>query len=224
MLTKLKQFKERHPFLSLLTIAILVRIIAVIFVPGFGSHAEIQHPSLIQNFLDWFKEVIGLSGSHKVMVVSRIFYAIISLFTVAMIYRICDLLSNKSNAWVMALIPTICCIMPSFGIIENVSAFLGLPLVLYGSNMVLRQEVLRRANLTEQVHRTSFIIAGLLLGVGICVWLESVLVAFSILLVLLIKRNGKGALFTFIGIAFVLVIVYILLLCLKVNPLSFINI
>lgn len=224
MLTRLKQFKERHPFTALMMVAIFIRLIVVIFVPGFGSNNDIQQPSLIQNFLDWLKEAIGLSGSRKVMIVSRMFYAFISLFTVAMIYRICDLLSNKSNAWIMALIPTICCIMPSFGIIENVSAFLGLPLVLYGSNIVLRQEVLRRANYTENVHRSSFLIAGIMLGLGICVWFESALIALSILLVLLLKRNAKGALMTFIGIAFVLIIVYVILLILKVNPLIFINI
>lgn len=224
MLTRLKQFKERHPFTSLMIVAIVVRFIVVLFAPGFGSNHDIQQPSLIQNFLDWLKDAIGLSGSFRVMAVSRIFYAFISLFIVAMIYRICDLLSNKSNAWVMALIPTICCIMPSFGIIENVSAFLGLPLILYGSNIILRQEVLRRANCTENVHRTSYLIAGIMLGIGICVWFESALIALSILLVLTLKRNSKGVLMTFIGMAFVLVIIFVLLLILNVNPWSFINI
>ena len=220
----LKTFKEKHPFTTLMLIAIAVRIIAVAFVPAFGSHQELQHPSLIHDFLEWFKNVIGLSGSPKVQFVSRAFYALISLFTVSMVYRICDLIAGKNNAWIVALIPTICCIMPSFGIIENVSAFLGLPLVLYGSNIVLRQEVLRRANYTENVHRSSFLIAGIMLGLGICVWFESALIALSILLVLLLKRNAKGALMTFIGIAFVLIIVYVILLILKVNPLIFINI
>lgn len=224
MLTRLIQFKERHPFTALLAIAIAVRFVVIIFVPGFGSNHSIQQPSLIQHFLEWLKGAIGLTGSFKVMLVSRIFYAFISLFVVAMIYRICDLLSNKTNAWIMALIPTICCIMPSFGIISNVSAFLGLPVILYGSNIVLRQEVLRQANYADNVHRTSFLIAGIMLGLGICIWFESVFIALSIILTLLLKRNGKGAFITLIGMSFMLGIVIVMLLILNVNPWSFINI
>lgn len=214
----LKTFKEKHPFTTLILIAIAVRIIAVAFVPAFGSHQELQHPSLIHDFLEWFKNVIGLSGSPKVQFVSRAFYALISLFTVSMVYRICDLIAGKNNAWIVALIPTICCIMPSFGIIENISAFLGLPLLLYGSNIVLRQEVLRKANLHENVHRTSFYIAGIMFGLGICVWYESALIAVSILLILALRCNGKGVKFTFIGLIITLVIIYALLLILHVNP------
>ena len=66
MLQQLKQFKEKHPFTALMLIAIAVRIIAVAFVPGFGSHQELQHPSLIHDFLEWLKNAIGLSGSPKV--------------------------------------------------------------------------------------------------------------------------------------------------------------
>lgn len=222
MIQKLKTFKAGHPFTALMLIAIAVRIIAVAFIPGFGSHQELQHPSLIHDFLEWLKNAIGLSGSPKVQFVSRAFYALISLFTVSMIYRICDLISGKSNAWIIALIPTICCIMPSFGIIENISAFLGLPLVLYGSNIVLRQEVLRKANLHENVHRTSFYVAGIMFGLGICVWYESALIAVSVLLLLALKRNKKGFQFTLIGLIITLIIIYIILLIAHVNPWSYI--
>ena len=218
MLQQLKQFKEKHPFTALMLIAIAIRIIAVAFVPGFGSHQELQQSSLIKDFLDWLKNAIGLSGSAKVQFVSRAFYALISLFTVSIIYRICDLISGKSNAWIIALIPTICCIMPSFGIIENISAFLGLPIVLYGSNIVLRQEVLRKANLHENVHRTSFYIAGIMFGLGICVWYESALIAVSILLLLALKRNRKGLQFTFIGLIITLLLIYAILFILHINP------
>ena len=52
MLQKLKQFKERHPFTSLILIAIAVRILVVIFVPGFGSNRELQHTTLFIGFLE----------------------------------------------------------------------------------------------------------------------------------------------------------------------------
>ena len=222
MLQRLKRFKEKHPFTSLMLVAILVRIIAVIFVPGFGSRGELQHPTLFIAFLEKVKELLGVDDSQGMMFISRSLYAVVSLFTVSMIYRICDLTSNKQNAWLLALIPAFCCIMPSFGIIENASAFLGLPLMLYGANVVLRQEVLRQNNLSENVHRTSFLIAGLMLGLGICVWYESAFIVFSILLILCIRRNLKGALMTFMGVLTSVVALGLLLWALGVNPLKYI--
>ena len=224
MLQRLKRFKEKHPFTSLMIVAIVVRIIAVIFVPEYGSRSELQHPTptLFIAFLEKVKELLGVGDSQGMMFISRSLYAVVSLFTVSMIYRICDLTSNKQNAWLLALIPAFCCIMPSFGIIENASAFLGLPLMLYGANVVLRQEVLRQNNLSENVHRTSFLIAGLMLGLGICVWYESAFVVLSILLILCIRRNFKGALMTFIGVLISVVALGLLLWALGVNPLKYI--
>ena len=115
MLQKLKQFKEKHPFTALMLIAIAVRILVVIFVPGFGSNRELQHPTLFIGFLDKMKSLLGVGLSQPMMLLSRTLYAMVSLFTVSMVYRICDLISNKKNAWLLALIPTFCCIMPYFG-------------------------------------------------------------------------------------------------------------
>lgn len=223
MLEKLKQFKAKHPFTALMLLAIMVRIIVVIFVPGFGSKGELQHPTLFIGFLDKMKELLGVRETQGMMLLSRALYATVSLFTVSMVYRICDLTTTKQNAWLLALIPTFCCVMPSFGIIENASAFLGLPLLLYGANVVLRQEVLRQNNLPENVHRTSFFIAGITLGFGICVWYESAFIVFYILLILCLRRNFKGALMTFLGMVASIAFVWILLLILNVNPWNYIK-
>lgn len=223
MLQRFKQFKECHPFTTLMLIAIAIRIIVVIFVPGFGSNRELQHPTLFIGFLDKVKSWFGISETQGMMLLSRSLYAIVSLFTVSMVYRICDLTSNKQNAWLLALIPAFSIIMPSFGIIENTSAFLGLPLLLYGSNVILRQEVLRQNNLKENVHRTSFLIAGLMLGLGICVWYESAFIVLSILLILCVRRNFKGALMTFLGIVISIAFIWLLLIILNVDPLNYIR-
>lgn len=223
MLQRLKQFKALHPFTSLMLVAIVVRILVVLFVPGFGSNRELQHPTLFIGFLDKMKSLLGVGQSQGMMLLSRALYATVSLFTVSMVYRLCDLTSNKQNAWLLALIPAFSCVMPSFGIIENASAFLGLPLLLYGANVVLRQEVLRQNNLTDNVHRTSFLIAGLTLGLSICFWYESAFIVFSILLILCLKRNFKGALMTLIGMIVSIAFVWVLLLILNVNPWNYIR-
>lgn len=221
---KLKQFKVKHPFTSLMLIAIAVRILAVIFVPSFGSNHDIQQPSLIQALLEWMKSKIGMGDTQGMMFLSRALYATISIFTVSMVYRICDLLANdKDKAWNIALIPTVCVIMPSFGIINNVSFFLGLPLLLFGSNMVLRQQVLIGANLNEKVHRTSYFIAGLLLGLSVCIWYQSIFVIIAILLMLSVKRDFKGALITLVGVVITLAALWALLLIRNLNPCDYIN-
>lgn len=221
MFQKIKHFKELHPFTTLMLIAIAVRIIAVIFVPGFGSHRE-QHPTLFIGFLDKMKDWLSIGETQGMKLLSRSLYALVSLFTVSIIYRICDLTVGKQNAWLLALIPIFSIIMPSFGIVENASAFLGLPLLLYGANVILRQEVLIKNNLSDNVHRSSFIIAGLMLGLGICFWYESVFVAFGILLILCLKRRFNGVLMTSIGIVLSIAFVWLLLLLLNVDPLKYI--
>ena len=223
MLQRLKQFKAKHPFTSLMLVAIAVRLLAVIFVPGFGSNHDIQQPSLIQAFLEWLKIKVGVSESQGTMFISRAFYATISIFTVSMVYRICDLLSNdKTKAWNIALIPVVCVIMPSFGIIDNVSFFLGLPLLLYGSNVVLRQQVLRGANMNEKVHRTSYIIAGIMLALSVCIWYECAFIVLAILIMLCVKHDHKGALMTLIGFLATILLVWLILFLFNVNPWSYV--
>lgn len=221
---ELKQFKAKHPFTSLMLVAIAVRLLAVILVPGFGSNHDIQQPSLIQALLEWLKTKVGVSESQGTMFISRAFYAAVSLFTVSMVYRICDLLANdKAKAWNIALIPVVCVIMPSFGIINDVSFFLGLPLLLYGSNMVLRQQVLRGANKSEKVHRTSYIIAGIMLALAVCIWYQSLFLVVAILLMLFVKHDHKGALMTIIGFVATLLLVWVLLLILKVDICNYLS-
>ena len=221
---KLNQFKAKHPFTALMLVAIFLRLLAVIFVPGFGSNHDIQQPSLIQGFLASLKAKMGMCDSQGMIFLSRAYYAVISLCTGSMVYRICDLVANdRAKAWNIALIPSLCVIMPSFGIINDISFFLGLPLLLYGSNVVLRQQVLIGANLKEKVHRTSYLIAGLMLGLSIAVWYQSAFVVLAILLMLCVKRDGKGALMTLIGMVVALLLVWLLLLILNVNPWHYIR-
>ena len=82
MLQKLKQFKALHPFTSLMLIAIAVRVIVVLCVPGFGSNRELQHPTLFIGFLDKMKSIFGIGETQGMMFLSRTLYAAVSLFTV----------------------------------------------------------------------------------------------------------------------------------------------
>lgn len=211
---KLKQFKNDHPFTALLIVAIVVRLLVVIFLPGYGANHDTQPASLTHTVLsDLNNWLSGFCGERGLMLVSRCFYALVSLFIVAFFYRICDLLSSKQTAWILALLPVICCIMPSFGIISNSNVFLSFPLLLYGGMIILRQEVLRKAELSGNVHRTSYFIAGLSLGAAVCLWYPSSLILLSLLLILYLLKNRKGTWFTLFGslasVAFIVALVFI---------------
>lgn len=220
MIKRLTNFKKEHPFTTLLLIAIILRLIVVIVFPGYGSHAEMQRPSLVLALLKkvtcWSMSVIGSEKAS--MVLSRSFYAIISLLTVAMSYRIADLLTNKKDAWLIALIPVFSIIMPSFGIVNSINAFIGAPFLLYGCMVILRQEVLRRNNLSQNVHRTSFFMAGFSLGLASCIWIPCFLVVISLLLILFARKNPKGTVSTFIGVFSSIAIIAIIMLLCNINP------
>ena len=222
MSEKIKQFKEQHPFTALMLVAIAIRLIVIILFPNFGAIHNVDQPSLTQAVLtdlhEWFSR---FCSEPTLMLVSRCFYALVSLFIVSFIYRICDLLSNKQTAWILALFPVICCIMPAFGIISNPNVFLAFPLLLYGGMIILRQEVLRKADMNDNVHRTSFFIAGLSLGLAFCLWYPSGLIAISLYLILYLLKNRRGTWFTLLGtlasVAFVVALVFIF----ATNPLKY---
>lgn len=201
MFTKLKDFKNKHPFGSLLLVAFIIRLIAIFCVGGYGSTASPDQSitALMTNFMRrWFVDVINCEQCE--MFVSRAFYSMISLFIVSLVYRIIDLISNDKNiAWTIALVPSLCCIMPTFGTISNVDVFLSIILLLYGSLVILRQEGLRKANFSDNLHRTSFAIAGFFLGIGIFLWTESVFFIISLIIILFARKNNKGAIMTTLG-------------------------
>ena len=69
----------------------------------------------------------------------------------------------------------------------------------------------------------SYLIAGLMLGLSIAVWYQSAFLVLAILVMLCVKRDGKGALMTLIGIVIALLLVWVLLLILHVNPWHYIR-
>lgn len=223
-MNRFKQFKEAHPFTSLLLIAIVVRLAVIIFYPGYGALYEIQRPSLTRTLItdiqSWMSN--SLCGEIGLKIISRCFYCLISLLIVSFFYRICDLLTNKKQtAWILALLPVICCVMPSFGIISNPNAFLATPLMLYGGMIILRQEVLRQAEMNSSIHRTSFFIAGLALGLACCIWYQCGLIALSLLILLYLLKNRKGTWFTLLGVLASIIFIVALVFLISSNPLKY---
>ena len=222
MQKKIQQFKDNNPFLSVMLIAVTVRLLAIVFMPGYGSNLDKQNNSLTTSFINLIYNHLSVKLSTKtLMALSRCFYALVSMFTVAIAYRITDLLSNKKTALIMGSLAAISCIMPSFGVIYNVSAFVGMPFFLYGTLVVLRQEVLRGAKHDTELHRSSFLIAGFSLGLGVCLWQQSGFLVIGILVALLSRQNRKGCLLTLTGTAIAIGIAIALIFAFASNPQQF---
>ena len=242
MASKLLKFREKHPFLSVLTIAFLIRLLAVLFAKGYGfdsehflyvetpnawiDNIEYQHLNLDNVIQDYpqgrslfyvsinylwfgFLKIFGITNPQLLMFFSRLLHAFISLFVISFAYRITDLLSDKKTAWWAALILSVYWFMPYVSV-HNIASFVCVPFLMYGTLIILRQEVLRKAQLEKNLHRSSFAIAGFFLGLGFCVWYQSILYLFGILLALSILKNWKGAMMTFIGMLVAIGIVQII--------------
>lgn len=216
-------FKTVHPFMSVMVIAVIVRLMAVLFGKGFGFDYElfsIKDTSAwhsVKNDLDrhdygfffvsisnlWFGvfRSVGITSALWIGFLGRLLYASLSLLTVSFGYRIADLLSNKQTAWNIAFLLAVYFVMPSFSILPHAGAFMALPLMLYGILVMLRQETLRRSRLDDNVHRTSYLVAGFFVGLSILVCGVMLPVMAGIWLLTILNRNWKSAFFSMLGAA-----------------------
>ncbi len=147
----------------------------------------------------WFLKFIGITNPSLLAFFSRLLHAMVSLLVVSFGYRITDLISGKKAAWYSALVLAACWFMPYVSV-HNIAAFACTPFLLYGTLIIIRQEVLRAAEFDENLHRSSFIVAGFFLGLGFSVWYQSLLFLIGILLSLMILKNFKASIITSIGI------------------------
>jgi len=211
MIAKFNTFKEKHPFTTLLAIAIAIRIVVIICVGGYGSNASPDQSvtAHLTNFLR--RWITGITNCPKCeMFISRLLYSAVSLITVSLFYRIVDLLSNKHNAFTIALVPAFCCIMPTFGVINNVDVFLSIIFILYGGLLILRQETLRKAQFNENLHRSSFAVAGFAFGLAFFLWTNSIFFLISLILILFGRNNPKSGLVTLAGAVTAIVLMGVL--------------
>jgi len=224
MLKKIQQFRDENPFFTVMLIALVVRLLAIFLLPFHGANLERQDTNLTSSLASHvygnLKESLSPTA---VMILGRSFYALVSMVIVALVYRITDLLSDKKKAWIVGTIAAISCIMPSFGIVYLVSTFIGLPFLLYGLLVILRQEVLRDAKHKHKLHRSSFLIAGFSLGLSVCLWRQSAFLLIGILIILLSRREHKECLLTLIGSMIAIGLVIGMLFIFSNNPTQYLT-
>jgi len=224
MKDKLLNIKSRHPLTIVLFIAMIVRFVAVIFSKGYGFESEYlyyveipnawldnidssvyQHPQGISllyvsiNYIIFgFFKLFGISDPQWLMFFNRLVHGIVSMTVITLGYRITKILVGRRTAinvaWVLALL----WFMPYISVHTIAQAF-SLPFLLYGTLLVVKQEKLRKELKNNNLHRTSFIIAGVFFALGFSIWYYSILYCLGLIIVILARKNWKGAVMSVFG-------------------------
>jgi len=230
MIKQLRHFKEKHPFLFIMLIGLVLRLISAIFSRGFGMHDD--HFLVIEPAASWidgldvqgwlpgtpgnsgpeghsffyvgfhylflgFLKMLGITNPQWVMFFVRIIHVMLSLLVISFGYRIASLISEKQTAYKAALLLAVFWFMP-FLSVRNLVEMVSIPFLMYGSLIILRQELIRKGD-EPGYHKTSFLVAGFFLGLAFSVRYQTLFFTGGIGLALLILRNYKGMLTTALG-------------------------
>lgn len=225
MILRIRRFQQKHPFLFIMVIALLVRLVAVVFSRGFLYNLD--HFLLIETAQSWidgrdypiwlpwtpgnegpsgtnmffvlfhymFLQLIHWLGIHDPqvkMLIVRVIHAFLSLLVVSFGYRMASLVSEKKTAYRLALLLAVFWFMP-FISVRNMAEMVSAPFFMYGTLIILRQELIRR-NHEPGYHLSSFMFAGFFLGLAFSVWYPALLYVVGLWAALLLMRNYKGML------------------------------
>ncbi|MBU2556855.1 MAG: hypothetical protein KJ578_03650 [Bacteroidetes bacterium] len=230
MIKKLFHFKQKHPFLFIMLIGLILRFIAAIFSKGFGMHDD--HFLVIEAAGSWvdgydvqqwlpgsegntgpeghsffyvgflylfmgFLKVFSITDPQLVMFFVRLIHALLSLLVISFGYRMASLLAEKQTAYKVALLLAVFWFMPYLSV-RNLVEMVSIPFLMYGSLIILRQELIRKAD-EPGYHKTSFLVAGFFLGMAFSVRYQTLFYTGGLGLALLVMRNWKGMLTTATG-------------------------
>ncbi len=223
MIHSLIRFKNKHPFLSVMAIGMILRFISVVFSGGYTSFDD--HFAVVELAQYWVWDIHNLSsfppniaseavqangffysGFHFLffhlfqfvgiydpfwkLVLVRLFHAGISLFVISFGYRIGSLITTKETAYRIALLLAVYWFMP-FLSVRVMAEMAGLPFLLYGTLIIVRQEQIRLGQ-QPGYHKTSFVVAGFLLGLAFSVHYPILIFILGLALALLIAGNTRG--------------------------------
>lgn len=188
MKDKLFFFSIKHPLSLILLLAIIVKILAVIFTDGWITDGDFNYYYIPSSWM----------ANPWIVYISRLLLGAFSLLIITIAYRITKIIADKTTALEIATFGALLWGVP----LVTVHPFAGvvaIPFILYGTLLIIKQHNLLDNNEIEKFHRTSFIIAGFCLGLGFAVYYHSLIYYIGILITLFILKNWKGALMTLIG-------------------------
>ncbi len=230
MIHRIQHFQSKHPFLFIMAIGFIVRMISVIFSKGYGMHDD--HFLVIEqaqswadggDYLGWlpwtkgndgpqghsffyvgihflffkFFQLIGISDPQLKMLVIRFIHALNSMLVISFAYRIASLITRRETAYKVALLIAVFWFMP-FLSVRNMVEMVSIPFLMYGSLIILRQELIRKAE-DPGYHQTSFLVAGFFLGLAFSIRFQTIIFTGGIGLALWLLGNPKGMISTAIG-------------------------
>ena len=188
MKEKLFFFSIKHPLSLILLIAIIVKILAVIFTDGWITDGDFNYYYIPSSWM----------ANPWIVYVSRLLLGAFSLLIITIAYRITKIIADKTTALEIATFGALLWGVP-FVTVHPFAGVVALPFILYGTLLIIKQHNLLDSDEIDKFHRTSFIIAGFCLGLGFAVYYNSLIYYIGILLTLFILKNWKGALMTLIG-------------------------
>lgn len=224
MKDKLLNISRKHPLSIIILTALVVRIIAMIFSKGYGFENEhffyVETPNAWLDNIDntgydsprgislfyvsinylifGFFKLFGIHNPQWLMFFSRIIHGLISLTIITLGYRITKIISDKkcavNVAWLLALLW-----FTPYVNVHNIAQNVAVPFLLYGTLLIAKQEKLRNELKHSNLHRSSFIIAGIFFGIAFSVWYQSILFYAGILVALILLKNWKGSLMSLLG-------------------------
>jgi len=214
----LKRLWRERPLLTIILIALIPRIVAVIFARGYGMHDDhfgpIEQPFIIMNYLTYWTgrvvphghsilyptihyglfnllEAIGVFDPQAKMFVVRLLHALYSLLIVVYGFKIAETLSSKETAKKAGLILALFWVMPYLGV-RNLIEVVCIPPLMAGFYYALNS----RENL-----RNAFT-AGLWFGLAFAFRYQTLLVTGTVGLVFLFTKEYRQMIWC--AIAFVL--------------------
>jgi hypothetical protein len=230
MVQKILRFKNKHPFLFIMAIGIMLRMIATLFSKGFGMHDDhflvIEQAQSWADGIDYDKwlpwtagntgpqghsffyvgfnylvlktlTVFGLHDPQWKMYIVRFLHAMLSLLVISFGYRIASLIAERKTAYRVALLLAVFWFMP-FLSVRNLVEMVCIPFLMYGTLIVLRQELIRKQN-DPGYHQTSFLVAGFFLGLAFSVRYQTIFYTGGLGLAILIAGNWRGMVSTALG-------------------------
>ena len=190
MKNKLFFFSLKHPLLYILSLAVIVKLLAVFFTDGWILS--------IDNNFNYYRIPKSWLANPCIVYISRLILGAFSLLIITLAYRITKIIADKTTALEIATFGALLWGVPIVTVHPHASV-VALPFLLYGTVLILKQQYLLDNLEIEKFHRTSFIIAGFCLGLGFAIYYHSLIYYIGILVTLFILKNWKGALMTLIG-------------------------
>lgn len=190
MKEKLFFFSLKHPLLYILSLAVIVKLLAVFFTDGLFLN--------IENDFNYYRIPESWLANPWIVYISRLILGAFSLLIITLAYRITKIIADKTTALEIATFGALLWAVP-YVTVHPFAGVVAIPFILYGTLLIIKQHNLLDSNDIEKFHRTSFIIAGFCLGLGFAVYYHSLIYYIGILAALFIVKNWKGALMTLIG-------------------------